>query len=335
MRLSSEIGLLSLATGVASLSAASGFVSVDEYFQRMPEEGEPVREMLKAGSTERTVSFKPFETYWELLPKDSVLRDSEWKWLVKTGQGPVTNSSQSDGVEDPYLVSTAYYFSWPKGNNISDALGGAKGTMCTSTLESVDVPVSVLNKLPADDHGNGDCAPVLGQECVDALLSKQGGAITVEGDSCRDLKQSWHDIPACRDSLGKDRKSATQWAGTPLGGRNPANNATAPEWRSGHDFFLNISHPVTGRDSDEYLKRVNQLHVLMFDARIPAERKGQFVGGPQLLCTRVNATKLPGGEDAMLSESIRGNTSGAATGLACSMTLLMFGVTAALISMGV
>lgn len=367
MRLLSEIGLLALATVAVGLSATGGFVSVDELFDRQPADAKLVHDILQSGA-ERTVAFKPFERYWQSLPQDSVLRDSEWKWrkhgslsrplphckkhthvliehdlVVKTGQGPMTDTSQSGTVQDnSYLVSTAYYLSWPndKDRNISDALDGANGTLCTSALQSADMPISVLNKFPDDgNNNNGDCAPILGQECVDALLSTQGGAVTVENNVCRSPTQSWHDLPACRDSLGRDKTSGTQWAGTPLSGRNPLNNATRPKpWRSGDDFYANVSSPVGGggKDSDEYLARVNQLHVLMLDARIPSSQgEGQFVGGPQLLCARVNATKLPGDEDAMLSESLRGDGKSAAAGLgSCSITaILMFGVTAALLNM--
>ncbi|KAK8017340.1 hypothetical protein PG993_013666 [Apiospora rasikravindrae] len=303
MRLFPEVGLLILVTGAVGFSATGGFVSVDELFDRQPEDAKLVQDILRS-SAERTVAFKPFERYWQSLPQDSVLRDSEWKWLVKTGQGPMTDISQPGTVQDSsYLVSTAYYLSWPndKERNISDALDGANGTLCTSALQSADIPVSVLNKFPDDDNNNGDCAPVLGQG---------GGAVTVENNVCRGPKQSWHDLPACRSSLGRDKTSGTQWAGTPLSGRNPLNNATRPKpWRSGDDFYANVSSPVGGggQDSDEYLTRVNQLHVLMLDARIPSSQgEGQFVGGPQLLCARVNATKLPGDDDAMLSESLRG-----------------------------
>ncbi|KAK8002125.1 hypothetical protein PG991_014347 [Apiospora marii] len=324
MRLTYELGLLSLATGAVGLSATSGFVSVDGLFDREPGDAKLVHDTLETGSAERTVAFKPFERYWQFLAEDSVLRDSEWKWLVKTGQGPITDPSQPSGVDDnnPYIVSTAYHLSWPNNNNdrnISDALDGANGTICTSALESADVPVRVLNNFATTDtDGNndnsGDCVPVPGQECVDALLSPQGGAVTVENDVCRGPAHPWHDLPACRDSLGRDKASGTQWAGTPLSGRNPLNNATRPQpWRSGDDFYVNVSSPVSGgggRDSDEYLTRVNQLHVLMLDARVPSSREGQLVGGPQVLCLRVNTTRLPendrdGDGVAMLSESLR------------------------------
>lgn len=80
MRLFLELGLLSLATGAVGLSATSGFVSVDTLSDREPEDAKLVHNALEAGSTERTVTFKPFERYWESLAEDSVLRDSEWKW---------------------------------------------------------------------------------------------------------------------------------------------------------------------------------------------------------------------------------------------------------------
>lgn len=180
---------------------------------------------------------------------------------------------------------------------------------------------------------------MLGQECVDALLSTQGGAVTVENNVCRGPARPWHDLPACRDSLGRDKTSGTQWAGTPLSGRNPLNNATRPApWRSGDDFYVNVSSPVGGgKDSDEYLTRANQLHVLMLDARVPSSREGQVVGGPQVLCLRVNTTRLPendkdGDGVAMLSEGLRRGSSSGAAGLGCGVTFLVLAAAATLIN---
>lgn len=77
--------------------------------------------------------------------------------------------------------------------------------------------------------------------------------------------------------------------------------------------------------------------MLMLDARVPAEYEGASVGGPQLLCARVNATKFPEDGDEMLSESLRGNSKSAAAdpGSSSITTVLIFYVTAALITLGI
>ena len=82
-------------------------------------------------------------------------------------------------------MSTTWDFSWPadSGNNISSALSDLPGPLCITTLATAnlgagpDFPVNVTNAYTEDDTDNTSCVPVLGEECVRALLSTDGRAV--------------------------------------------------------------------------------------------------------------------------------------------------------------
>lgn len=181
-----------------------------------------------------------------------------------------------------------------------------------ATLTSIDLPVNIINKYTEESANSTDCLPTLGQECVDSLLSASGGAVTISDDGhvCIPPRKSWSKLAGCQSSIGNATVYSVLTGDYPLGGVNPLNNATASPWTSGQGFFVNVSEALNGSLSNGYLESVNRLHVLMVNTRIPTETEGDFVGGPELHCMRVNATKLPerdadGNGVAMTSENIR------------------------------
>ncbi|KAK8101856.1 hypothetical protein PG999_012230 [Apiospora kogelbergensis] len=337
MKLLSHTEILPFLPGVAAFSPGRllGLASLHDVVGNNTEYEALIRKGLSEPTASRSVKFSPFKGDWESLRKDSVLRNSEWTWRINTSEIAVPNN---DGpgykLQDPHVVGTSYDLSWPKGTNLSDALDGAKGTFCATTLASFNLPVSVLNKY-TEEHAGADCMPLLGEECVKSLLSTKEGAVWVtneNGGQCISPAKAWSEIPSCRDSLGAMKDYGLLYSGWPLDGRNPRNNATADKpWEAGNEFYVNVSSAVNGTASDTYLWSVNQLHILMLDARVPLGPRQR-----RLLCARVNATKLPendGDKDgvARLGENIRGSSSGVER-LGYSAGVLVLTLTVALAS---
>ncbi|KAK8855062.1 hypothetical protein PGQ11_010974 [Apiospora arundinis] len=348
MKLLSPQSVIPFLPGVASINYAGveGWGNLTDIVGQNAEYEALLQKGLSDPTASRSVKIYPFVNSWPALAGDSTLRDSEWTWRVNTSDiaVPKPDGQFEKNIQDPHVVAVSYDFSWSKGTNISDALGGSKGTLCTMALDAVDLPVSVLNKY-TEENAKGDCAPILGEECVKSLLSSTEGAIRVlpgtrgRVDKCDKPSKSWRDIPSCQESIGKLKASGSQsLTGTPLGGRNSQNQTRSGSWLSGDMFFGNFSSAVNGSRSDTYLASVNQLHMLMLNARLPFGSQGQLqVAGPSLFCTRVNATKLPdknvdkNGGVAMLSGNIRGSNSGGEK-LGYSVAVLMITASVALVN---
>lgn len=190
------------------------------------------------------------------------------------------------------MASTVYDFSWTGGGNISDAFDGANGSLCLAVPFNWDFSVDVLNKYTEESGDSVDCGPFLGDECIDDLTASQGS-----GCPAFNLTAS----PACVKSLGilatgtyagefPREYPQTKGFRLQLNDTNPRNDPTMPEWNSGDPFFTHSSAPLSGRRNRTFVVEANTLHIVMLDPRLDGRRGS--VGGPQLMCMRVNTTKL-------------------------------------------
>ncbi|XXH03855.1 hypothetical protein Hte_010261 [Hypoxylon texense] len=245
-------------------------------------------------------------SYWDELPEDSLLRGAEWTWRINISDIAAPNAEPEDGgiwaTIDPHVVSITFDFLWPGSGNFLSALGGIWKPLYLSDLGSLDpvypsaswtdLPVNVTNGYTEDDTDT----------CVDAMLAARGGAIYAipdgMGPGYLPAAKSWQDLPECADTFGYSA-SVGQPLSQSLNGLRLDNTFSAntsnprAEWTSGSGFYGWVSGPQNGSGSQAYHTATNQLRVLMINANLNGANNSEVVGGPQLLCTRVNATKLP------------------------------------------
>ncbi|KAI0468427.1 hypothetical protein F4859DRAFT_516978 [Xylaria cf. heliscus] len=235
----------------------------------------------------RSVTFKPFQQYWDSLSDDSVLRDSEWTWRINITNIAAPDADSSNTTEDTHVVAATYDFTWPVNGNISAALDNSTSPFCITALGNiVDLPVNATNAYE-EDTGTG-CVPVLGKGCVDALLAR---APVPSAQSCnRGATTSWSTIPECRGSFGVSaRVQGGSLVATPA--FDLSTNASQA-WESGQGFFWELTEPVNGTDSQQYHNLGSKVHIMMMYTDL-AGGSSRGATGPQLLCSRVNLTKLP------------------------------------------
>ncbi|RYP85300.1 hypothetical protein DL770_005046 [Monosporascus sp. CRB-9-2] len=257
----------------------------------------PAREVIQRANRDptltRSVPLRPFERYWGFLAEDSVLRGAEWTWRINISSIEAPDADSYDAVADSHVASVTYDFSWPADGNISTALDGASGTLCLMTLlDAVDLPVAATNGYTEDDGDSTSCEPVLGRECVAALLAQ---VPKPRGTACMlPTRTPWAEVPECRDLLGAFEPYGQSFFGLPLGSNvSDDRDGGRREWLSGQVFYSNVSRPLDGADSRLYNYMANRVHMMMMSVELPAAHEGQTAGGPELLCMRVNATELP------------------------------------------
>ncbi|KAI6081411.1 hypothetical protein F4821DRAFT_264968 [Hypoxylon rubiginosum] len=311
---------ISLMAALLSSVAAEQYGPTHIYTDSIPDIEEAAQNVLRKANIDptmtRSVRFKPFQQYWDQLPEDSPLRGAEWTWRINVSNIAAPGAEPEDGgiraTVDPHVVSTTFDFSWPGSGNFSSAFGGMWKPLCLSDLGSLDpvypsaswtdLPVNVTNGYTEDDTDSTSCVPALGQACVDAMLAARGGAIYAipdgTGPGCLPGAKSWQDLPECASTFGYSA-SVGQPLSQSLNGLRLDNTSSAntsdprAEWTSGSGFYGWVSGPQNGSGSQAYYTATNQLRVLMINANLNGANNSEVVGGPQLLCTRVNATKLP------------------------------------------
>ncbi|RYP04162.1 hypothetical protein DL764_004629 [Monosporascus ibericus] len=259
----------------------------------------PAREVIQRANRDptltRSVPLRPFERYWGFLAEDSVLRDAEWTWRINISniEAPDADNYYGDAIADPHVTSVTYDFSWSADGNISTALDGASGPLCVMTLQdAVDLPVAATNGYTEDNGDSSSCEPVLGRECVAALLAQ---VPKPRGTDCMfPIRTPWSEVPECRDSFGAFSPYGQSFMDWPLR-RNVSDDRDGGrrEWLSGQVFYSNVSKPLDGGNSRLYNYMANRVHIMMISVELPTGHEGQRAGGPELLCMRVNATELP------------------------------------------
>lgn len=226
---------------------------------------------------------------------------------VNISDSSAPNAPGVDESVDAHIVTTTHDFTWPGSGNVPTELDEPNSGLCLTVADSPnDWPVNVTNAYTEDDADNPSCAPVLGQPCVDAILSssRRNGFVGCNGPST-----SWFHLPECQSTLGYTRGMSTP-VGTPVGTftqpygfSNTSRNATDDQ-KHGKGFspITLSSSPQDGSGSVEYYTILNRLHIMLFNPIIPSngasESRGAtgYTQGPALLCMRVNTTQLPTGD---------------------------------------
>ncbi|KAK6954543.1 hypothetical protein Daesc_004510 [Daldinia eschscholtzii] len=269
-----------------------------------PEAREVLRNANRNPTLTRSLPYKPFQGSWSYLPEDSVLRNAQWTWRINVSDvvAPSAESQQSSStsgpITDPHVASTTYDFTWSTEGNMSTALGGAPGPLCFVQLgDWVDLPVNVTNLYTEDSAQSTSCVPVLGEACVNAILAAEK---SLNSEYCfNPQRKLWSELPECQSSFGYSQKASHHFdlfsSGLSLYD-NRTTNSTSDDlfWESGQAFYRNVSEPLNGSNSQTFLQNSNRLHVLLLSTTLPDPTNPTYkLSERDLLCMRVNATKLP------------------------------------------
>ena len=189
------------------------------------------------------------------------------------------------------MISTVYDFSWETNGNLSEALGGDNGTFCITVQGDLNMPVNVTN-LYTDANGNStSCEPILGQECVDAILADDDG-LSSSGEYCKGPRTIWYQLKECQATLGfaASIKGGPSYTTASFEFNGTIADNTTSGWKSDQGFFGTLTSVVNGSLSLPYFSATNQLRIISVNTQLPTNNG--FTGGPELLCMRVNATGL-------------------------------------------
>ncbi|KAI1809060.1 hypothetical protein GGS20DRAFT_573731 [Poronia punctata] len=231
----------------------------------------------------RSVAFKPFAEVDEL---DEV----EWTWRVNVSDFAVPNSKGSDGLDilqDPHIVDTSYDFTWSGGRNLGAFLKSTTDAFCIQNLDLLATPANISNTYTDDNTHSTDCTPMLGADCVDAVLHQARAQPGSRG--CNALPSLWSDLPECAGSFGyivrqQDKNYTTQEI-------NDLNSPNGSVLVDGKTFWSGRSGTFNGSDTTKYEATTNQLQVMLVAPII------LNVTRPQLVCMRVNTTHLDESSD--------------------------------------
>ncbi|KAL0932127.1 uncharacterized protein CTRU02_213080 [Colletotrichum truncatum] len=269
------------------------------------------REAITNPKATRSIKFTPFSD----ISYPSNRGDREWTWRVNVTDfafPPAINVTDIKGnpitIDSPHHVSTTYDFQWSGGGNISDALGTTTEPFCVTAPDIKVYPANVTDLYSEENADSTDCTPVLGEDCVRAILTK-GNNLSFE-DKCNGIKSIWTSFPECSSTLkyASEANLGRQLFGSYGGfglvtinivpdGTN-ARNTTAERNRtlgitSGEGFLGFHSGVIPGSNATErYLAAANRVQILMISHAF----RDASVGDTELLCMRVNTTRLSEGE---------------------------------------
>lgn len=160
----------------------------------------------------------------------------------------------------------------------------------------------MTNAYTDDNTDSVDCTPVLGEECVKAIL--EDGANSAGGPYCGGPRTTWSQLPECASTIGYASDTSQYGIGTTnLNSGNSTANSTIngktvphPNRESGDGFYSTSSGAINGTNTTAYYAATNQLHVVMINTMLPIS-SGGGIGNPNLLCMRVNTTILDESHD--------------------------------------
>ncbi|KAI1122994.1 hypothetical protein F5Y10DRAFT_252869 [Nemania abortiva] len=243
----------------------------------------------------RGVVFKPFES------GTASIADLEWTWRINVSDFAAPNAEPdpvSGGFQttDTHIITTSYDFNWLGPQNSSTELSGTAARFCLTVADSLtDLPANITNAYTENDTNSVSCVSTLGQACVDAILSSSRFTGDPINGYCRGPSQIWSGIPACQTTFGYTRMVSRYFdLVTSSRGFSNETSGITNAFTNGGGWFGYFSSPQNGSGSNEYYTAVNRLHVVMVNPILAPQ--GDFERGytqnPQLLCMRVNATKL-------------------------------------------
>ncbi|KAI0509117.1 hypothetical protein F5B22DRAFT_618522 [Xylaria bambusicola] len=233
----------------------------------------------KTPNVTRSIKFNPF-----VAPEGNTnitnLTDIEWTWRVNVSDFSVPNAAAGrDPLNDPHIVHTTYDFTWPEGGNLSSALPPSTNAVCIQWLDVIGNPANISNTYTEDNADSTDCTPMLGRECVDAIVARASG----HRSDCFNIAQSWWSIRQCASTFGYILNANNGNLGTQEGAIYSTEGSDSI---SGERFWAATSAAYNGTNTTTYNSAANKLQVMMLAPVI------LNVTYPQLLCTRVNTTHL-------------------------------------------
>ncbi|KAK0662924.1 hypothetical protein QBC41DRAFT_329476 [Cercophora samala] len=225
------------------------------------------------------ITFNPY-------PNVKQLADLEWTWRINI----------SDSLTDPFfnvstdfIVRTSYEFIWedsPLNSTLAEAipeLGNQSFCAVQLVLSERGWPANITNLWTDEDANSTSCAPVLGQDCVDAIIKSAGSN---NGGPCLSPGGRWEDAPECASSLGYMYSSRL------VSGKQFIDLSQA---RSGVPFTGLASRQYSDLDNKTlYENYLNDIHMLFINAPVDLVRENGIFdthAPKQLLCMRVNTSR--------------------------------------------
>ncbi|KAF9873069.1 hypothetical protein CkaCkLH20_09579 [Colletotrichum karsti] len=164
------------------------------------------RKAITSPNATRSVKFHPFSN--SLRGADG--EPAEWTWRVNITEFSlpaginITDiaSENATYIENPTHVSTTYDFQWPGGGTLSKALGDSSAPFCISISNTIMYPANVTNLYTDEDTSSTDCEPVLGADCVRAILTKGDNFVGSSKTKCNGIGTAWSSLPECSGTLG-------------------------------------------------------------------------------------------------------------------------------------
>ncbi|KAK3987155.1 hypothetical protein QBC44DRAFT_361034 [Cladorrhinum sp. PSN332] len=133
-----------------------------------------------------SVKFKPFSQ-----------NETEWTWRVNVTDFPFTSTPPNRHVQ------FSYDFSWdfPEGAspNLASSSPRLASSYCAVGMVTWGTPANITSKydlLEKKDKNSPDCAPILGESCVKAIITAASEAKT----GC--VGMLWMHLPECADTFG-------------------------------------------------------------------------------------------------------------------------------------
>ncbi|KAI1872851.1 uncharacterized protein JN550_003725 [Neoarthrinium moseri] len=300
----SKILLVSLLSGLA---LAGAYDSLGTLGSSIPDDldasaREIIRDAQQNPNATRAVAFRPFNSAARAGNTQS-LADVEWTWRVNISEYAMPDNEKKGAAVDSRIISTAYDFSWAGAGDMSSQLDLSEGGLCFTIMDAPkDFPVNVTNSYTKDDVNSASCNPVLGQACVDAIVS-QANRETGSPVRCSAPQRSWYALPECQSTLGYTDTVLGTWGAVTFsyGFFNHSSNSTN-SWENGEGWYGSFSAPQNRSGGAEYYTATNRLQIILVNpiVRGPGSsgtlENAPYIQGPQLSCMRVNTTKLPTGD---------------------------------------
>ncbi|KAI0436861.1 hypothetical protein F4803DRAFT_571819 [Xylaria telfairii] len=229
--------------------------------------------------------------------------DLEWAWRINVSDfaapdaEPDPAAGDFEKTVDSHIVTTSYDFNWSGPKAWSTEINGTSTRFCLTVVDTLmDLPANVTNAYTKDDTSSTSCVSTLGQACVDAILATGNFIGDPRNQPCQGPSRGWSSIPECHSTLGYIR-TVSHYFDTVTSSRgfgNSSNQTATTAFRNGEGWFGYFSSPQNGSGSNEYYTAMNRLHIAMINTLLAPQ--GTFDDGftqnTQLLCMRVNATKL-------------------------------------------
>lgn len=238
----------------------------------------------------------------------SGIESSTWRVNVSSVSVPDARPpypSENGPLEDPHVVQTVYDLQFPGGGSIDDYIyrtgDGQPRSICATVFHPPfhvnNFPPNVTNRFKEDDNGN--CAGVLGEDCVKAYLQSATGSSI---DGCYNFD---YNVPECTNTLRAATEQATTtfseyscprklFSRNVLTTRQGLGNGTAPngtgtdnrpynETQSGVGFWYIQTAAFNGSNTTELDMAENRLQVMVLSNFMPGQNK--------MLCQRVSFDK--------------------------------------------